>query len=237
MFFGSAIRPLHAGSHRSHEPKRVFTRDFGVSLFILTSLGAMLFLVQARPERPGSQPPQIATSVQTSPNAKKQALAHAMRDEAATPNGDEERLAQEMMAFALSKVSPLHPEPMSLIRQFNAPVLLAPLSGLQTSSSQLVRKAAKTQLPPKAPGGHTPPAFTPAEWPAHAGGQYISATPKDQPALVAMTTRIMPAGSLLDGAQSVASGAKQTVNYGVSGLRNGVSAVQEKVIAIAGRLW
>ena len=217
MFFAPATR----SARQIAVPARMFARDLTASLATIGALGALLALIQTN-----STMRQTAMSAMQPATQKVEPAAHQARtgfvrqpsDEAAIPDGDEERIAQAMVAFALSKVSPLHPEPMLSIPSITTPLAL-------------------TITPPRLPTGLGQVGFAQAEWPMRIGEPRFSATPRDQQTLVASTRAIPRPERLMSGAQWLAGGARKTVSYGVGGLRNGLAAAQQRAASTAAALW
>ncbi len=237
MFFGSATH----SEHPARSSRGLFVRDLAASLTAIGALGALLFVIQAKPSfsaKPSGSElsglkafPPAASSASATHNRHAGIQARQPSDQAATPEGDEERVAKAMVAFALSKVSPFRPEPITSI-----PTALTPLSTPLPPQSRRT-KAVSRPASPRIPIGSGSVGFAQAEWPVASSRKAIEATPKDQASLAAMS-RFFPSPTLIaGGVQSIAGGAKKTVNNGVSGLRNGFSAVQEQALTLAGKLW
>ncbi len=233
MFFGS----VSSSEHNTSSSQRLFVRDLAASLTAIGALGALLFVIQVKPSAPvysGLKAlPPIASSGAAGGDRHAAIPARQPSDVASTPEGDEERVAKAMVAFALSKVSPLRPEPMASI-PVSVPLLSVPLAPQSRRSKVQAVSRPEVSRIPIGPGSV---GFAQAEWPARASGQLIAATPKDRAALGNMA-RFVPSPTLIaSGVQSFAGGAKKTVSYGVSGLRSGLSTVQEKALTMAGKLW
>lgn len=238
MFFGSVTRGIHEAS----SPKWLFVRDLAASLASIGALGALLMAIQLHSGvAPSAQPSApVVKSAAAQKAALKEAAVSARQpsDEAATPNADEERIARAMIAFALSKVSPLQPEPMASI-----PATPAPLASAFPSAKKIVKpQISSRSAPNRVVTGLGQGAYVQPEWPARQSAVTFSATPKDQPALVAASrldmARFVPTPETFAvGARNIAIGARKTVDHGMSGLRSGVSAVHEKALAVAGKLW
>jgi hypothetical protein len=232
MFFGSPTRSFPEPSRS----KGAFARDLAASLVTLGALGVLLVTIQAKPVTTDSRTLKAVSGLHKADPSQKQAAQPAARqpsDMASTPDADEEQIAKAMVAFALTKVSPLRPEPMTSIPESSAPLSLAANAPRkpQKAASATTRHAARI------PAGAGQVGFTQAEWPVQPAANKFSATPKDQPTLVAMTRFVPKPDAIINGAQSLAGGARKTVGYGLSGLRSGVNAVQETAFAVAGKLW
>ncbi len=232
MFCASASRSeTDAPSHWTS-----FSRDLGASVLTLGALGVLLVAIQGSgttPETRVQRTASMASQQQQHQTAK--LLPRQPSDEAATPDADEERIARAVMAFALSKVSPLQPDPIASIPVATIPPIAAPTASPPRKPSRL--QSSRPAQFSRIPAGAGQTGFTQAEWPVAATTQKFSATPKDQPRLVAMTRYVPGTDSIIGGAQSLAVGARKTVSYSVDGLRTGFSAVQERALAVAGKLW
>jgi hypothetical protein len=212
-----------------------FARDLGASVLTIGALGVLLVAIHGHSAMPESKVKRTSAAASQMTSARE--LPRQPRDEAAVPNAEEERIAKAAIAFALSKVAAPREEPM-----VSLPVpTLPPISGVTAAAP---RKPAKAQAslrnpPARIPIGAGQSGFTQAEWPQglQTYPRTVSATPKDQARLVAMTRYVPGPNAIIGSAQNIAGTAKKTVGYGVDGLRTGVSAVQEKALALAGRLW
>jgi hypothetical protein len=212
-----------------------FARDLGASVLTIGALGVLLVAIHGHSAMPESKVKRTSAAASQMTSARE--LPRQPRDEAAVPNAEEEHIAKAAVAFALSKVAAPREEPMVSLP---APTL-PPLSGAAAAAP---RKPAKAQAslrnpPARIPIGAGHSGFTQAEWPQglQTNPRSVSATPKDQARLVAMTRYVPGSDAIIGSAQNIAGTAKKTVGYGVDGLRTGVSAVQEKALALAGRLW
>lgn len=240
MFVGSAV----SQSFPEAQPSACFLRDVIASLATLGALGALLVTIQAHSAKPARAPlktPAVASTAEHA--AAPGSQARQPSDVSATPKGDEEDVARAMVAFALSKVSPLQPEPVASIS-----------STRMVAHSRAVKKLRQIASPQPAPGktaGRTPaPAvagFRPAEWPKSAPSVEVAATPADQ-AAVRMASRfswrqievnrlIPGSGAITTSAANLASGARKTIGHSMAGIRSGAAAVQESAVSVASRLW
>lgn len=239
MFIGSATT-----SFPETHTQGSFLRDVAASLATLGALGALLLAIQLHSGKPAAAPVK-APAVQTQPREVE--AQRQPRDVAAMPTGDEQAVAQAMVAFALSKVSPLQPEPVASI----------PTTAIVAQSRTLRKpKAARPSPSPSRPAPAAPQ-FAQVEWPGAAATKpapvvEVAATPGDQAAVVAASRfswrigsvrqlelgRFVPnTGSIADGASTLASGARKTIGHGMAGFRSGASAVQDAAVSVATRLW
>lgn len=246
MFIGSATT-----SFPETHTQGSFLRDVAASLATLGALGALLLAIQLHSGKPAAAPVK-APAVQTQPREVE--AQRQPRDVAAMPMGDEQAVAQAMVAFALSKVSPLQPEPVASI----------PTTAIVAQSRTPRKpKPAQTARPSPSPSPSRPapapaaPQFAQVEWPGAAATKpapvvEVAATPGDQAAVVAASRfswrigsvrqlelgRFVPnTGSIADGASTLASGARKTIGHGMAGFRSGASAVQDAAVSVATRLW
>lgn len=232
MFFASANRTDTDTSSPRMFGWTGFARDLGASILTLGALGVLLVAIQGEARAPDARLKRNAEAVAQQPQQSAQRLPRQPSDESAIPDADEERIAKAMVAFALSKVSPLQPDPIASI-----PVATIPPVAVAPPRKPARLQAAQRQASGRLLIGTGQTGFMQAEWKAAPNMQKFSATPKDQPMLVAMTRYVPGPDTIIGGAQSLAGNARKSVSYGVSGLRSGMNAVQEKALSVAGKLW
>lgn len=231
--------------------RAAFLRDLAASVVTLAALGALLLIIQGhgtrhlgRLDTPASiasaTPARQAHAAAAAQPAPAPTLPRQPADEVAIPDADEERVAQAVVAFALSKVSPLQPEPIASIPLVNPTANLtarAPRANATPPSRSAKTQTAQRRTAARIPTGAGQAGFFQAEWTNPPRPSSVAATPKDHAALLEAMRFLPDKQKLASGAHSLVSGAKKTVGHGFSGLRAGANAVQEGARQALTRLW